>query len=459
MSRLRFHRTGDDERGAVAVMVALMMTVLCLAGAFAIDLGNVSRLHKQAQTAVDDAALSGAALLAQGTTQGTTNLAAVVSAVETYVQENYASVTSSQWSSCDPSTSPYQNFQPGENCISFNNNTAPTAINVALPPQNVNYTLARAGGLTHTNVTASATASASGQTGGPCALCVLGTSGTTLSVSGGSIAVHGPEGIMVNSSSTAAMATKSGTPQVTSDASIDVNGGYSGSGFTPPPVTGVAPVPDPLAFLPDVPTEDPLPANATPTNVTGGGTIGPNYGNIGYYGTLNIGESTLTLEPGIYIITGGISLSGNGSLISNGALLYLTCGDSQGNYVSCGSTKPAPKSEATITMGGNPTVQMSGYASAPYTGMSIFMDRQNTSTLQLQGDATSSYAGTIYAASGGLSFQGNAGGLASLIVVNSVSVANSSTSSLTINYNPVGDPTQNVLIPTPFLCSPTAGNC
>jgi Flp pilus assembly protein TadG len=447
-TRLGRRARRDGERGAVAVVVAIMLVSLCLAAAFAIDFGNLSQTYKQAQTAVDNAALSAAESLVQNH-----NLNTAVTVAEQYVQENFPATAGATWDNCaSPPTgySPPAGISPAENCVSFN--SSGTAVSVALPPQFLSYTVARAAGLLGATIRTMATATTRASGASPCALCLLSPTGNSLLVQKGqaSVTITGPEGIMDDSSDSAAITTQKGQASITAPV-INLTGGYDGSNFTCTtsgvqcPNTGVPPIPDPLAFLPAV-----TPTSGAVQNVNGGGTISP-----GNYGTISLGgNSALTLNPGTYVVTGGISLGGTSSITGSGVTLYLTCGDSSGNPVSCNQSH---STAATITMQGTPSVNLSGPTSGPYEGLTIFMDRSNTSTIQLHGDPT--LTGTIYAKSGSLDLEGNSGTYASLIVVGNAAV-NDGKSQIAIDYEPINNPSQNVSVPgSSYLCSSSAPNC
>lgn len=83
--RLRRRRSATGERGAVIVMVALMMTVILGIAAFAIDVGQWYWLHRRLQSAADAAALAGAYALP--------NAATAASTAQTYVAKNISGAT------------------------------------------------------------------------------------------------------------------------------------------------------------------------------------------------------------------------------------------------------------------------------------------------------------------------------------------------------------------------------
>jgi hypothetical protein len=462
----RRRRARDDERGAVAILVAASLVVLCMSCAMAVDLGNVAQLHRHAQYTVDDAAISGADLLEQGTY----TLTQVVTATEGYVDENWRNLPSSAWSTCpDIPTGFAAPSGLGENCITFNGNA--TAISVEFPPQSVPFTVARLGGFMGGTVEARATAVVVPGLG-PCALCLLGPSGLTMSLngSGGMTVTDGPEsgnaGIVVDSNSQPAAQIKGGSGTITAP-SIGVVGTTQGKGFIPTPQTGVSPMPDPLGNLPE-----PTPATTTIPSAsfsctTACGTLPANtYGNISlgggatltippgnYSGISLVGNSVLTLESGNYFFTGPVTVGGTGGASieqAGGVLLYFTC--SSGNQiVACAS---GGQTGGSLSLSGTGNMTLAPQTTGTYAGLTVFYDRNNDSGMLLSGTPGLSFSGTVYAKDAALALNGTGGTISSMIIVNSAAV--SGTGSITVNYTA----SQNIAPPgAPYLCSTTANNC
>ena len=162
-------RSTRSEEGAFLVIWVLAVVSILLFAALAIDLGNIAQTKQHAQNAADDAALSAVAELApiaSGSLASVQEDLAVQDA-ETYVQDNYSSITSSSWSTCPTNALPPGVSASGEtNCIGFfnpqspaNNLSDPTGIAVVIPTQTVNYSLGKAGGLTSQGISALAEAS------------------------------------------------------------------------------------------------------------------------------------------------------------------------------------------------------------------------------------------------------------------------------------------------------------
>jgi Flp pilus assembly protein TadG len=444
-------RSARDEGGAVAILVALSLVVLCMSGAVAVDLGNVAQLHRHAEYTVDDAAISGADLLEQGTD----SLTQIVSATEGYIDENWRNLPTSAWDTCPSIPSGYSAPSGSlENCVTFNGTStaSATAISVEFPPQSVPFTLAVLGGFTSGTVEASASAVIVPGTA-PCALCLLGPSGLTLHLNGsGSFNVtdssgSGNAGIVVDSSSSPAANIIGGAGTITAP-SIGVVGTASGSGFQPTPTQGIQPVPDPLGYLmPPTPVTTTIGPNIS---LNGGNEIIPpgNYNNIAVGG-----NGTLTLESGTYFITGAFTVGGTGGASvqqAGGVLLYFTC-SSGGQIVACASGGQAGGS---LSLGGTGSMNFSPMTTGPYANLTVFQDRNDNAGMSLSGTPGLSLNGTLYAKDAALALNGTGGTIDSLIVVNSASI--SGHGSVTVNY----DASQNVTLPgAPYLCSLTANNC
>ena len=188
--------------------------------------------------------------------------------------------------------------------------------------------------------------------------------------------------------------------------------------FTPPPVEGVGALPDPLAELPtpdQLDQLDPLPDR-------GSVTVGSTDQAIeqGVYDTIAVtGGGDLTMHPGVYVVTRGLTLSA-GSVLGSGVTIYLACA---GYPTPCSG----PGAEFSHTGGqylATPPID------GPYQGLALFADRGNTAPLRFTGsDATGSgaatFTGTIYARQAAMEFTSGDVALAldSLLVVRTLEVS------------------------------------
>jgi hypothetical protein len=227
----------------------------------------------------------------------------------------------------------------------------------------------------------------------------------------------GNGGIYANSSDPDNAICGSGNAEVNTDTGVFVVGGYTESGnadFNPAPVTGVSPIPDPLAAL-AAPTD---PGGSCVTYSLSGsnsGTIDP-----GKYCSISVSSNAvLTMNPGIYYIDGGnFSVSGNASLDATEVMIYLEDGSSgNGNF----------------TMSGNGTFQVSAPSSGPYQGMMIFMDQTNNGTITISGNSVVDTTGTVYGAIAHMVLSGNGSNtvLNAQVIVNTLAISGNASMALT----------------------------
>jgi len=417
----------DDEHGQVAVIVALSLTVMLAFGALVVDVGLSWAARSEAQTAADAAALAGVARLP-------VDPAGAVATVKAYLNSNLPGLDDgSGWDlnatdadgdiTCwaPPAAVP----APGRGCRSGD-----TAIQVTTPPLKPTYAFAGIMGRRSGEVKALAAAGPQAATP-PCALCVLDPDAPrALAVTGaGGIDVSGA-GVVVNSDAADA-AVLSGSGGVTAP-SIGVVGGVqtSSSGqFTPSPTLNVPPVADLLGGLP---TPDQI--RALPPR--GSVVVTPSTPMIseGVYDRIVVGTSAnLRMSPGIYVVTGELTLSSSGSVLGAGVTVYLTCF----RY-----PQPCNGPGATFTQSANGRFLATPPASGPYKGLAIFADRTNTAAITLSSNSTGSFLGTIYAAAGELRLSSGGGTLRlnSLVVAGTVRITSGSETDL------VYDPGQNAAI-------------
>jgi hypothetical protein len=164
---------------------------------------------------------------------------------------------------------------------------------------------------------------------------------------------------------------------------IDITGtspGYTGT-FLGTVLTAQPPVPDPLAYLPP---PDPL---SLPIQTAGGGkSVSLQPGR--YIGGLHFsGQTSVTMAPGIYYMDGGdFIFTGQGNLTANGVMIYSTGG---------------------LSITGNGSVALSPPTSGIYQGISYFQDRGSTATDKVAGNGLYNITGTFYSANGLTDLQGN----------------------------------------------------
>jgi Flp pilus assembly protein TadG len=233
-------------------------------------------------------------------------------------------------------------------------------------------------------------------------------SGAVTDVGNGVINVTGGASVIVDSNSATAI-TANGNATV-SASSILVTGGYSGTGYSPSPTTGVQATPDPLAYLP---MPDPVALGLTSQTYKGGSaTLNPGI----YTGGISIsGQTALTLNPGIYYMKGGgFSTSGQASLTGHGVLIYSDGG--------------------AISLTGNGNLDLSPITTGIYQGITIMMNRTSTAQVKIAGNGSlKSVTGTVYAPGSPLQIAGNGTLTSAQLIADTVKT--NGNGGLTVNWN------------------------
>ena len=114
-----------------------------------------------------------------------------------------------------------------------------------------------------------------------------------------------------------------------------------------------------------------------------------------YVGGMHITGGTVTLNPGIYYLNGGgLSVSGSGSLLGAGVMIY--------------NAPQSPSDVISISGSGN-AITLSPMLSGPYAGVTLFQDRTSTNGVGISASPSTNITmtGTFYAAAATLSITGN----------------------------------------------------
>lgn len=400
LSAARGLLAGRDE-GSVTVLVAVLMVAFLGMAGLAVDAARGHVDDQRAQEAVDAAALAGAEDLL-----GSANWSTVIADVQSYASADF-NTTAASWAGCsDPLALSYHpDAANNDTCISSDSATAPTLLRVKLPPQALATTFGKVLGVSSFSIAAGATAKM--VTSPPCALCILSsTANPGLKANGNGIIDVSDGTVIVNSvANTAASVIGNATVTATGIGGPAAPNGFitTGNGsYSPTPKISAA-VQDPFAGIAECPAAGTAycPTTTYPdVKLTGNGaaTIQP-----GIYGTISAqSQSSLTMEPGTYIITNSMVFSGSGTLTANGVTLYFAC-----------SSYPTPCSPgqpgATFSITGNGTTTISAPTSGTFQGLTIFADRNNAGSSSLTGNGSVLLAGTVYAPSTSLTVTGNAG--------------------------------------------------
>lgn len=207
----------------------------------------------------------------------------------------------------------------------------------------------------------------------------------------------------------------------------DTNNG--GGNITPTPVTGIAPIGNPLAALPPPCTTC---VTGTGLNISSTQTVNP-----GNYTSMHITGGTVTLNAGMYVIgSGGLTINGNANVNATGVTFYITNGGS-------------------VQINGTGNVVMVAPTSGTYAGILFDQDLNDSSAATINGTSGSSFQGALYFPSASLDFSGTSGttsfnsGAAYTIIVSDALVVNG-TATVNINSNfsslPGGSPIQSIVL-------------
>ncbi len=200
---------------------------------------------------------------------------------------------------------------------------------------------------------------------------------------------------------------------------------YSGSSkIIPAPIeTGVnlgESIPDPLAELPE-------------PQCSGNGSVdkssSPWVYSPGTFQAKDIGPGFY--QPGIYCMDGTVKLSGNESLEGDGVVFYFMNGGLQ-NTGNGGIRLTAPNSSNCLGSSGQPT------ASCTYSGIAIFVARNNSSTIDVRGNGGDAIHGLIYGLNTTVQAKGGGQNPEETQVVGQIiakSVVNAGNGSLKVTYN------------------------
>ncbi|MGD0797695.1 MAG: pilus assembly protein TadG-related protein [Acidobacteriaceae bacterium] len=373
-----------DESGQTLVVVAAFMGLVAIGFlAFAVDVGSLFRQQRMAQAAADAAALAAGEELTYGNTsneQAAADAIAKLNGFDTTLGTNPAIVTLTTPSSGNFTGSSY------------------VQVTVSRPIQTI-FMGAFAGG--DATMAVSATAIAGGAQMSQTCVCLEGSSGQTLYMSGGASISASSCGVVSNSSASNAIgivggskltAATLGTVSNDWDNSSNINSGGSIAGTTII-VQGITSKCAPS--MPAAPSYGVC--NADPGTGGSNFTAGPASasGVICYNGlTIGANGTSDTLNPGTYVIDSGwltfdTGSGGHSNLGGNGVFFYLT--GTAALQVSAGAN-------VNLVAGGNTE---SGGSTAPtvgiYNGILIYQAASDTAAMSISLGSTGHMSGAILA--------------------------------------------------------------
>lgn len=293
--------------------------------------------------------------------------------------------------------------------------------------------------------------------GFPCSLCALGTGAGSVGISINKLPVSLTAG--GTAVSNWSISASGGSPPLLSAA-----GGiyyYNGAPvptpanqYSPTPIAHAL-LPDPLGYLPSplavltATTNPPLNTRqcASPCPAPGGQPVWLP----GYYGSTTVSASGNTyMDPGVYVITGTLTVQGQANLVVNcgpdnapsacagglndpGVLLYFTCGTvAPPSPQACTAANPHG---GALTVSGQGSTQLQAASAGLFARMVVYYDRLDVGPLvggtpvgiSISGKGSFGFAGATYALAADITINGNGAtfGTFGPIVSNSISLSGS----------------------------------
>jgi Flp pilus assembly protein TadG len=420
----RFWRGERSEDGQAVVIIAVVFTALLMTVGLAIDAGQLFVARRTAQEAADAGAYAGAVVLYEG---GTSAQAQAIIAATTDITTNgytdagvggFPRVTVNAPPTLVGTTSPYYE--------------QPQYVEVQITVQVPTSLLPQQAGLTTVSVFSVAGAVPLNKSFGLMALD-RGSVAKALDVEQGGLVTVTGAGILVNSTSTSGAAYDQcstgvgakGCPNVNASP-VDVNGSWTGTGWSTTPTSGFTQQVDPFAGYPKPSTSGlGSPITTLPNPVNGAVTLSP-----GIYAVPvdYSGQTTVTLLSGTYILEAGMNGSGKmdfQTVAGGGVFIFNTLSNYPNSGVgdTCGG----------VQITGNATTNMSPEPTGPYAGLLFYQDPACTTSFTIGGNGSVTVSGTIYVPKGAFVMNGNNATLSgSQVVADTVSVQNGD---LSITFN------------------------
>ncbi len=363
----RLARKMRADNGQAVILVALSLTGILGFVALATDVGTLLHAKRNLQIAADSAAIAGAVEIDIG---GSVPAAAAAAATQNGVTSgsNGATVTI--------------NYPPA-----YGPNAGKAGYVEAIVQQNEPTFFMNLFSIASMNVAARAVAFNGATSGTACVYALNQTASDTIHLQGSfNVSVPGCQVIDDSNSPNALYFTGAGGTLTAGGVGVVGGTGGQTGDSTPAPVTGIAPVSDPLSYL-TPPTYSPSSCTAVPTGTTWGPTTAG--GTVCYSGNIVV-QNNVTLNPGVYVITGSLDFTGGGSLTGTGVTFYIAPGGSLGGSGN-----------------GNTTLNLTAPTSGPYNGILIYQDPSNTNTIELNGTPITNFSGIVYAPSAELELSGN----------------------------------------------------
>ena len=378
--------TRPDDQGAIAVVVAVFAVVLFGFGALVVDLGVVRTTRVEAQSAVDSAALAGAAELYDDA--DSTPVPEAVDEVKRYAAANFGTPSSS-WATCStPLPSGWTSAGSGTSCIAFDDAVRPSQVRVRLPSRAVAAAFGGVVAYDGTEVSAAAVAQALDSSVRKCSLCVVAGAG-----SNGFVDVDG----VVNVDGNGSLLANDG--DVSASGSITVSGGGSiGFAESPNPAPpSVRYSPQPITLGPADPfVTAPMPStNSVESAKQSCDSAGDLQANT-IYKHVSV-DGPCVLPAGTVFISGKLTFKKNASgrsLSGVGTTLYFTCqpqgqgNDSDSGNDEDGGSDPSlnvcvnGRAGGSLSVPSDVTVRL---VSSAFGGLAVLYDPTNSAKMTVDG--------------------------------------------------------------------------
>jgi Flp pilus assembly protein TadG len=362
----RVWRDRSSEGGNVAMLFALAMPIVVGAGALSVETNLEYTRQTRLQVAADAAAYTAAL----------DNRASAT--LDTITADATATATSDGWSS---STGTIQVHTPP----TTGPNQTPTAAEVVLSQSVPRYFTAYFSSqpmVIHARAVAIYTTAANA-----CILALNRTASSAVNVQGNTTVNLLSCDVMSNSVASDAVnvwgSATLNTDCVVSAGGVTNNGGLSLTGCGSA-VTQAPRARDPFQGLP-------VPAQGQNRSVPNGQSVTL---NPGYYNNGMDLRNNVTLNPGVYYVSGGdLRVNAQANITGSGVTIYMASGSS-------------------VTMNGNSHVDLSAPTSGTYSGILFFGDPAAVSgSATFNGDSSSHLTGDLYFPKEPVSYQGNFSGL------------------------------------------------
>ncbi len=373
-----------SQSGFTLITVTLSLSLLIAFAGLAADVGYLEFVKRHMQTAADAGAIAGDQEVLRNDTSQIQPAALHDATKNGYTDgSNNTTVTVNH-----PPTSGYYS---GDS----------SAVEVIIQQSNQPLTFLSVLGLSPATVAARAVAHLGAGDGCLIALDSSGRGAITFNGNGGSINL-GSCNVLDNSANCSGMIDNSATVIASA---FDVVGncpGYTGSGYSTTPSSGVLPAPDPYASLP-APPVGPCPGSLTFNQSTATSTtLQPGT----YCGGISINGGNWTFAPGTYVMYGGdLTIKGGANVTGSGVFFYLT-----GNLTGA----PAYR-YGGVNIDGTTTVNFVAPSSGTYKDILFYQDRSLNLTSRpsmwsnIGGSSTSNYTGVFYFPTSQVTFAGSPG--------------------------------------------------